>query len=257
MEKHKLNPMEKALLILETLAESPYEFRSIDVAKLTGMNKATVHRILYNLLEENWVIKDRDSGKYKVGPMAYHVGTAYVQNNNAEGRILDILNELAQKTKESVGYAVREGNKIISLYEIEIHQPFRMKYRPGQFYPMNRGCYGKCLMAYHDEAEVKKLLTAEIAAGNFEKIQPGTLTTPGEILAEYEKIRSLGYVISDEENTPYGVGVGVPVFNKKGQAEGCVAVAFMAPDPVEKAAKIREFTKILKAGALDIGRCLV
>lgn len=253
MEKHKLNPMEKALLILETLAESPYEFRSIDVSKLTGMNKTTVYRILYNLLEENWVIKDRESGKYKVGPMAYHVGTSYVQNNNAEGHILDILNELAQKTKESVGYAVREGNKIISLYEVEIHQPFRMRYRPGQFYPMNRGCYGKCLMAYHDEAEVKKLLAAE----TFEKIQPGTLTTPAEILDEYEKIRSLGYVISDEETTPFGVGVGVPVFNKKGQVEGCVAVAFMAPDPKEKAARIREFTEILKAGALEIGRCLV
>lgn len=186
--------------------------------------------------------------------MAYHVGMSYTLNNNSECKILQILNNLSAEMKESVGYAVRDGDKVISLYEIEVHQPYKLNYHPGQFYPMNRGSYGKCLMAYHDEAEVRRLLSGQ----KFEKLQPNTLTDPEDILKEYEKIRSQGYVISDEEMEPFFIGVGVPVFNRvKRQVEGCIAIAFIEVNPEKKAAKINEFLKILKEGAEEISQCLV
>ena len=254
MQKNNLTPVEKALLIMETLSKSPFEFRSVDVCNLTGINKSTVHRILYKLIEKNWVIQDKETRKFKTGPMAYHVGMSYTLNNNSECKILEILNNLSAEMKESVGYAVRDGDKVISLYEIEVHQPYKLNYHPGQFYPMNRGSYGKCLMAYHDEAEVRKLLSGQ----KFEKLQPNTLTDPEDILKEYEKIRSQGYVISDEEMEPFFIGVGVPVFNRvKRQVEGCIAIAFIEVNPEKKSAKINEFLKILKEGAEEISQCLV
>lgn len=68
MQKNNLTPVEKALLIMETLSKSPFEFRSVDVCNLTEINKSTVHRILYKLIEKNWVIQDKETKNLKPAP---------------------------------------------------------------------------------------------------------------------------------------------------------------------------------------------
>jgi len=47
-----------------------------------------------------------------------------------------------------------------------------------------------------------------------------------EILQEYKSIREQGNVISYCEVSSYAIGVGIPVFNSKGQIKACVAVSF-------------------------------
>lgn len=249
MEK-KLTPIEKATLILETMANHPDELKVAEISELTSINRTTVHRILKELLAKDWVIQNFKTGKYIIGPMAFHVGMAYTNNNNIEEKILEILNRLSEEGKESVGYAVREGDKVISLYETEVHQPFKMNYHPGQFYPMNRGAYGKCLYAYYDQDRVRQLLAGQ----NFKKTAPNTLTDPEEILREYAKIREQGYAISDEEVAPLFVGASVPVFSMSGEVKGCIACAFLKGKDADK--KIKMFIEIFKKGAEELSRYL-
>jgi DNA-binding IclR family transcriptional regulator len=250
VEKDKLTPVEKALLIMETMGNHPDELKVAEISELTKINRTTVHRILRELLAKEWVIQNFKTGKYIVGPMAFHVGMAYTTNNNIEPKILELLDRLSEEAKESVGYAVREGDKVISLYEVEVHQPYKMNYHPGQFYPMNRGSYGKCLFAYHDQEHVKQLLEEQ----KFEKFGPNTLTEPEDIIKEYEKIRQQGYVISDEEVAPLVVGVSVPVFNQRGEVKGCVACAFLKSEDKEE--KIEKFIMLFKQGADELTRYL-
>ena len=248
MDKDKKTPIEKALLLMETMSNHPDELKVTELSELTQLNRTTVHRILQELLAKEWVIQDYKTKKFMMGPMAFHVGMAYTNNNNISSKILEVLNNLCSIIKESVGYAIREGDKVISIYETEIHQPYKMNYHPGQFYPLNRGCYAKCLMAYHDQDRVKQLLQEQ----TFEKVAPNTLTTPDEILEEYARIREQGYAISDEEVAPLVMGIGVPVFNRSGEVKGCLACAFLkGPDKDEK---IKEFLKLFQQGAEQISR---
>lgn len=249
-DKNKLTPIEKAMLILETMSNHPDELKVAEISELTKINRTTVYRILKELLVKGWVIQNFKTGKYIIGPMAFHVGMAYTNNNNVEPKILEVLDYLSEQAKESVGYAVREGDKVISLYESEIHQPYKMNYQPGQFYPMNRGGYGKCLYAYHDQERVKQLLSEQ----KFEKHGPNTITEPEELLREYERIRQQGYAISDEEVSPLVIGVSVPVFNQSGEVEGCIACAFIKGE--DKDEKIRRFINLFKKGAEELTRFL-
>lgn len=250
MGSDKLTPVGKALLILETLSNHNDKLKVAEISELTKLNRTTVYRILKEMLEMDWVIQDYKSKKFMIGPMAFHVGMAYTKNNNIEAKILEVLNRISEEVKESIGYAVREGDKVISLYEIEVHQPYKMNYHPGQFYPMNRGSYGKCLYAYYDQERVKQLLAEQ----KFEKVGPNTLTDPEEILREYEKIRKQGYVVSIEEVMNLVIGVGVPVFNRAGEVKGCIAGAFFKDKDYEK--KIEKFVRVFKAGAEEISRYL-
>lgn len=247
----KLTPIGKAKAILETLCQEPYEFGASEISSKTGLDRSSVRRILNEFSSDSWVIQDISSKKYKIGPLLYHVGMTYANQNNADCKILEVLDQISNATKESVGYAVREGDKVMSLYETELHQPIKLNYHAGEFYPMNRGCYGKCLMAYHDRERIIELLKSQ----HFEKVCPNTLTEINEILNEYDKIKANGYVISDEEVTPYLCGVGVPVFDQKGNASACIVIAFIkGPDYYKKTA---DYIDILKTGALEIGKYLL
>jgi DNA-binding IclR family transcriptional regulator len=251
VENFKLTPIEKAKKILEALCQEPYEFGASEISAKTGLDRSSVRRILNDFSADSWVIQDMNTKKYKIGPMLYHVGMTYANQNNAECKILEVLDRICNETKESIGYAVRVGDKVMSVYETELHQPIKLNYHPGQLYPINRGCYGKCLMAYHDRDRVIELLENE----HFEKICPNTLTETDEILNEYNKIRANGYVISDEEVTQYLCGVGVPVFDPRGKVSSCIVIAFIKGPDFYK--KITEYIDILKAGALEIGKYLL
>lgn len=250
LETEKLTPIEKAMLILEVMSNHPDELKVAEISEITQLNRTTVHRILQELLAKNWVIQDFRTKKFIIGPMAFHVGMAYINNNNIESKIMEILDRIGSEMKESIGYATRDGEQVISLYELEVHQPYKMNYRPGQFYPIYRGAYGKCLMAYYDQERVKQMLLEQ----KFEKSGPNTLTDPEEILQEYEKIRQQGYVISDEEVAPYVFGLGVPVFNRNGQVKGCIACSFFKQNNDEE--KINKFLRLFKQGAEEISNYL-
>ena len=220
----KLSSLDKFIKILDILSIEPYELKIGELSQQTGINRTSVHRILTELLSKGYLIRDEATKNYKIGPTLYNIGNVYLNNYNYENKLLEILDQISKEIKESVGYAVREGDRVISLYEIEVHQPLKLNYHPGVFYPMNRGCYGKCLMAYYDQNRVRELLYSQ----KFEKLFPNTLTDPEEILDEYKKIREQGFVISDEETLNYlVVGVGVPVFNSFGEVKAFIASAFI------------------------------
>ena len=136
-----------------------------------------------------------------------------------------------------MGLARLEGDKIVSIYSVESHQSIKMNDRPGTFYPVNKGTYGKCLMAFREEPVTASMLKKQ----NFKKTGPNTLTEPEEILTEYEKIRTQGYVLSIEETMNYVIGVGVPLKSHDGRVKNVVAASFFKQDDyLEKIEKIKD-----------------
>lgn len=245
-----VSSIEKAFEILEVLARPPYEYNVSEIAKVSGINRTTVYRILSLLKGKDAVILDEDSDKYKLGPLNYSLGSIYMANANYENNLLKLLKELAELSKESVGLARRDGDKVISLYEVESYQPAKMHYKPGTFYPMNKGCYGKCLMAYYDPERVKTLLYKQ----TYEKTCSNTLTDPQEILEEYERIRKQGYVQSISETQEYAIGIGAPVFDSKGQTRICIAISFIKADDFEE--KMERLGQLILNYSLKISKFL-
>ncbi len=233
----KKTSIEKALDLLALFTNEPYEYTIPQIVKLTGMNRTTVYRNINVLEDFGLLMKDEYDKCYKIGPMAYRMGSIYLNNANYEGNLLAILERIAEESKESVGLARREGNSVVSIYSVEIHQPVKMNDKPGTFYPMNRGTYGKCLMAYHDQKTVGELLRESA----FEKMTPNTITDPDELLQEYAKIRKQGFVTSIDESFAYITGVGIPICSHDGKVRNVVAISFFRQDDyLEKIERMKE-----------------
>lgn len=236
MEKDTLTSIDKALIILETLGTDPYEYKVQSLAQKTGFNRSTVYRILRTLESHQLVVFDSSYERYKIGPGMYHIGSTYLYNHNYSNKIQDLLSEISDKTKESVGMAVKDGDKIISVFEIEVHQPMKLNDVPGKYFAVNKGNYGKCIMAYQEADYINRFLESQ----TFEKTCPHTLTEKEELIEEYARIRAQGYSESIDELGIDILGTGVPLFDKSGIIKACVAVAFFREDGWEnKLASIR------------------
>lgn len=218
-----MTSLEKALQLLVLFAEAPYEYTVPELAEMTGLNRTTVYRNIVSLEESGLLIKSEKGKSYKLGPMAYRLGSIYLRNGNYEENILNILEDIAKESRESVGLARREGNRVVSIYSVEIHQPVRMNDKPGEFYPMNSGTYGKCLMAYHDQAVASKLFDQNAP---FERLTKNTITEKAELLEEYRKIREDGFVTSIEESFPLVIGIGIPLCGSTGDVKNVVSISF-------------------------------
>lgn len=221
--EENMTSLEKALFLLFLFAEEPYEYTVPELADKTGLNRTTIYRNVVTLEENGLLIKNERGKSYKLGPMAYRLGSVYLQNANYEENILNILEAIAQESRESVGLARREGDRVVSIYSVEIHQPVKMNDKPGEFYPMNSGTYGKGLMAYHDPAAVEKLFDQN---GPFEKLTRNTITEKAELLEEYRKIRENGFVTSIEESFPLVIGIGIPLYGSTGEVKNVVSISF-------------------------------
>ena len=222
----RMTSLEKGLYLLSLFGEEPYKLTIAELVRISGLNRTTVYRTLATLEEWGMLIRDGKSKAYRMGPTTFHMGNIYLMNANYKESIHAILEKIGEESAESVGMAHREGNQVVSIFSIETHQPVKVNDKPGTFYPMNKGCYGKCLMAYYDPVIVKELLDGF----TFEKTAPNTLTEKEDILREYEKIRQQGFVESIEETVPYVIGVGVPLRSPDGQVENVVAISFFKQD---------------------------
>jgi DNA-binding IclR family transcriptional regulator len=242
--------IEKAMILLEALASEPCEFTVPELAEKTGFNRTTVYRTLRILMSGDFVMFDKAQDKYKIGYALYHVGTKYLYNKNYHDKIMEILVEISEVTKESVGMAVKDGNKIMSLLEVEIHQPMKFNDFPGKYFPPNKGCYGKCLMAYQSQEYIAAMLDGQ----TFEKTCYNTLTQKEELIKEYAKIRKQGYVTSVDELGIDIVGTGIPIFGHNGQIKATVAVAFYKDEGWT--GKLDSFTRILLKYQEQIGKCM-
>ncbi len=248
---NRLNSLEKALLILQKLAEEPYSFTALELSKKLNINRTTIHRDLIILKEHMYVLQCPKTKKYKLGPMCYHVGSAYLNRNHYMEEIYKIVDDVAERLKLSVGYSILDEDKIINLYENEQNSDFKMGYRAGSFYPIHCGTYGKTIMAFYEPLEKLKQI---VYTTRLEKKNQNTITDPEQLLAEYERIRKQGYALSNEENTKGALGIGAPVFNKDGKITACIAAAAVKALMTEE--KLKYSIRVLIEAAARISKLL-
>lgn len=232
-----MTSIEKALALLDLFGKEPYMYTVAELCEKTGMNRTTVYRDLSAMEAQGLLMRQEGDRYYTIGPLMYRMGNLYLQNAHYEEKVLTVLEEIAAKTKESVGLARRDGDKILSIFSVETHQAVRINDKPGVFYPIYKGLYGKGLMAFWDIGRVSAMLDDCV----FEKTGPNTHTDKASVLADYADIRERGYVVSIEETMPYIVGVGVPIRGMSGAVRNIVAVSmFKTPDYEERLTAIRD-----------------
>jgi IclR family acetate operon transcriptional repressor len=187
--------VDRALSILETLAEDDEGYRLSDLAVRTGLSASTVHRLLATLESRRFVQFDRAESKWHVGVRSFTVGASFARRRNFSTQAIPYLRKLRDLTRETANLAVVDDEFIIVLTRMESREIMRSLTQVGGRVAMVTSGVGKAVLATYSDEEVG----AVIRHHGMPRLTEKSIVRPSDLFKELEKIRKQGFALDDEE----------------------------------------------------------
>jgi IclR family transcriptional regulator, acetate operon repressor len=214
--------VDRALALLETLAQAEAPMGVAEVAKRTGLAPGTAHRLLNSLLLRGYVRHDT-ARKYSVGTSALRLGDAALRSlARAAG---PALSELVAASGETANLAALEGDDVVYVAQVSSPHTLRMSAEVGRHVPPHSTAVGKVLLA----ALPRERALALLRRTGLPRRTPATITDLPAFERELDLVRERGWAADEEEQEPGVRCVAVPV----GAGEQVVA-AISLSGPAER-----------------------
>ncbi|CPZ15622.1 Putative IclR-family regulatory protein [Mycobacteroides abscessus] len=114
-----------AALLRAVSADTGTGVSTTELARRTGIPRATAHRLLESLATEGLVERDARSGQWFLGPEIYVLGAASAPRYNITERAAADVAALARGTSESAFFSLRRGDHTVVLLAEDGDFPIR------------------------------------------------------------------------------------------------------------------------------------
>src|ERR1700738_1908048 len=215
--------VDRALSIIETLAEDDEGYRLSDLAVRTGLSTSTAHRLLATLEKRRFVQFDRSESKWHVGAQSFAVGATFARRRNFVAQAMPYLRKLRDQTRETANLSVVDDESIIVLTRIESREIMRSLTKVGGRVAMVASGVGKAVLAAYSDADV----SAIIHHHGMPRLTEKSIVRPGELFRELQAIRRQGYAVDDEEARMGLRCVAAVVYNDCGEPLAAISVSGM------------------------------
>jgi DNA-binding IclR family transcriptional regulator len=212
--------VEKTLAVLEALADHT---RITDIARVTGLPKSTVHRLLHTMVDRGFATPTTDGG-YLTGPRVLALAGKVLRPLDTVERARPFLRALQESTACTVHLAVLFGDELVYVDKIEADKPYRMASRLGMSLPTHSTAIGKAVLASMPTAE----LDAHIARVGLPPRTPRTITSSSRLKSQLARVRRSRFALDDEENELGVRCVGAAVRDHTGAVIGGLSASALA-----------------------------
>lgn len=191
--------VDRVVAILEAVAFHPDGVHVADLVRQVDIPKSTVHTLVQGLLATDYL--SQRGGTLHIG-----TGVEMLSASRAEPALQRLahpeLQRLAAETGETAQLAVRAGDVMLVLDQVESSQVIRYTVPPRARRPLLNTSMGKLFLAELDDASLDAFLDKQGEAGS-----PGAKT----LLSQREQIRNEQVAYNDEESVDgvYAVGAAI------------------------------------------------
>lgn len=215
------------------------------IARSVGMSKSVVHRILAELVSEDFVRVDDVSHQYRLGPMIARLATRTLDPVELPEVALPFMQRVRDRTGESAVLSVLRGEHRYYAAQIESRERIHQSILVGEEGPLERGSGGKAILAFL--APIVRTRVVDQARRRSGERAAATL------LRDLERVRRRGYAVSLEEMLPGAVGVAAPIFGPTGVV-GSMSVAGISLR--SEATRLSRHARIVRDEASGLSRQL-
>lgn len=220
MEKGTVQVLERALDLLEELAQSRSPLGLSELARRSNLSKTTVHRILGTLLMRGYVNKT-DSGGYVVGPKLFNTLSYHINSLELHAEAKPHLHTLQKQLDLTVYLGVLDG-PFVSVIEREASDRSDEVFtQVGRRLPVHSTSMGKCLLACLSSDELQKVLREnELVAHTVH-----TITNKKDLIQHLHEVRKRGWAYDNEESELNHRCLASPIYNYCGDAIAVIGVS--------------------------------
>lgn len=187
---------EKALRILEYLADQNEPMRLMDIAKETNLNNSTALRFLTTLLSMGYVAQETDTSKYYLTYKLVTLGKRVNEKKPLSKIVSPYLKKISETLQESACLAIDQNSQVVYIDVKEgPRQIVKAMQRIGNIAPMHCTGIGKLLLLNYSETQIDHLIQTQ----GLSRFTQYTLTTRDALLYELQEVREKGYALDNEE----------------------------------------------------------
>lgn len=216
-----------------------------EIAKLTGIHPATVHRILKSLQSHGWVVQDRN-GKYMLG----YKFASYANKDNALAVLKEaayvVMREITESESQAMNLAIRQHEKCIIYVQTRTGKLLDYVLPTGTGLHMHATACGKILLSELPEP----LLSDILSLIDFVAFTPRTVVKKSVFLKELELVRERGYALDMHESLDQSCCVAVPVRDENGKIIAALSFSGILSELEES--DIRYYVGVLNEGSKKI-----
>lgn len=234
----------RIVAVLSAMAGGESHVALSEIARRTGLPKATVHRLLHQMADFGLV--ELSPGGVRVGLRLFELGQLASGPRSVGDVAAPYLGDLHAATGHTVHLVVPRGKEVLYVHKIENRRSPSVGSRVGGLMPMHCTAVGKALLAHAELDVVRDALAAPLA-----RITPRTIVAAGLIAGQLRRVRQDG-IAEDHEESTLGVGcVAAPVLDSRGRAVAAISVT----GPVAAVSGAR-LSPAVRTAALGVGRAL-
>ncbi|GGF44066.1 IclR family transcriptional regulator [Marmoricola endophyticus] len=210
--------MDRAMVLLAAVAESSATDATAQIlGERTGINRATVWRILTTLEAHDMVTRDARSGQWSIGAGAVRVARAAGLDALARSA-RQVLSRLSLQTGETAGFAALQGSTLTYLGEV-VPPDSTIASWLGHPAPLHATSTGKAYLAMLPDEEVPALVGSDPVRFN-----DATVTDLSALRDELGRVRERGFAECRGEYDAAVWGVASPLLDNAGRPVAVLSV---------------------------------
>lgn len=213
-----LQSVRRALRALELISES--DCGVTELGRKLGVHKATASRLVATLAERGFVERDPITEKYRLGFGLISLAGAAMGGNDLVRTARPILEDLAERTRETVNLGVISGESVVYIDQVTGTRSIVSVNWVGQRTPLHCTSNGKVLLASMSETERDRLLRDGLI-----RLTPRTIVDPDTLRAQLTEIAARGYAQTVEELEEGLNAVAAPVRGMGGDVVAALSVS--------------------------------
>jgi len=239
--------VERALLVLEILADAPEPLGVNDIARRLDVSPSSASRLLGTLASHGLVEKVEATGRYRLGVRLLQLGTHVLQRLDVRTVARPILDEVEAATGETATLSLAAAGEGVTVDHVPSRRSVRSAALVGRPSVAHATAVGKVVLAFGRGTQTE--LPAQLTA-----FTSRTITDPAVLTSAVADVRVRGWGEADEEREEDLAAIAVPVFDHTG---GLVAIlGVQGPSDRFDTAARRAALPALQTAALELGRLL-
>jgi len=219
-DRHSIQSVDRALRLLETIAELGGEATLTELANRTGLNISTCHHLLATLIKRGFAAKVPGKRLYALGARIHFLGHACLQVDLPR-RAQPYMESISRATGETVHLGALQGDTLNTLLVRESRHAVRVDTgKIGRNDAPHATSIGKAMLAWLPEDEIKRILN-----GGMTRFTDNTITDFSEFLEHLRLVRRTGYAIDREEYQPGVICIGAAIRDQAGAVVGAISAS--------------------------------
>lgn len=206
--------------ILELLSAAAAPMGVSEIARATGMSKATIHRLISSLCARRYVEKAA-GGLYSIGYKMIEMASTRINNLELVTEAKPFLGDIMRELDLTAHLGILDGCDVVYVEKMDIYPDTRLYTQVGYRSPAYCSSIGKCLLSGLSGDELEDAL----ALCDFKRYTANTIIDRREFKNHLKEVRRQGWAMDNEE---YQIGhrcVGAPIFDYRGTPVAAISAS--------------------------------